>query len=117
MRYFHKLITFYMIDYNHSNNIDNNRRQVVGYITSMKRKQRMKLKACSPEENKYHLMFNNVLPSDSDLLRTNTHKGCCMLNANEYNYELRSVIGQEDESKVTKWTWFNKQVCDMILCS
>ena len=38
----------------------------------------------------------------SDLLCTNTHKGCCLLNANEYNYELRSVIGQEDESKVTK---------------
>ena len=60
----------------------------------------MKLKACNPEENKYYLMFNNVLPSDSDLLRTNTHKGCCMLNANEYNYEPRSVIGQKDESKV-----------------
>ena len=69
---------------------------------SLKRKRRTKLKACSPEEDKYHLMFNNMLPSDSDLLRTNTHKGCCMLNANEYNYELRSVIGRKDESKVTK---------------
>ena len=85
---------------------------------SLKRKQRMKLKACSPEEDKYHLMFNNVLLSDSDCLRTNTHnKGCCMLNANEYNYKLRSVIGREDKSKVTKWTWFNKQVRDTLLCS
>ena len=40
-----------------------------------------------------------------------------MFNANEYNYELRSVIGQEDESKVAKWTWFNKQVHDTLLCS
>ena len=40
-----------------------------------------------------------------------------MLNANEYNYKLRSVIGQEDESKITKWTWFNKQVRDTLLCS
>ena len=28
-----------------------------------------------------------------------------------------SVIGQEDKSKVTKWTGFNKQVHDMFLCS
>ena len=62
----------------------------------------MKLKACSPEEDRYHLMFNNVLPSDSDLLRTNSQKGYCMWNANEYNYELRNVIGREDEYKVTK---------------
>ena len=53
-------------------------------------------------------MFNNMLSSDSELLRSNTHKGCCVLNANEYNYKLRSVIGQENESKVTKWTWLNK---------
>ena len=77
----------------------------------------MKLKAYSPEENKYHFRFNNVLSSDSDLLRSNTHKGCCVLNANEYNYNLRSVIGQEFESKVTKWTCFNKQVRDTLLCS
>ena len=62
-------------------------------------------------------MFNNVLPSDSDLLCTNTHKGCCVVNTNEYNYKLRSVIGQEDKSKVTKWTWFNKQVHDTLFCS
>ena len=102
MKYFYKLITYYMIDYNHSINSGNIRRQVVGYIMSLKRKRRMKLKAYSPEENKYHLMFSNVLSSDSDLLRSNTHKGCCMMNVNEYNYKLRSVIGQEDESKVTK---------------
>ena len=83
----------------------------------MKRKRRMKLKAYSPKEGKYHLMLNNVLPSDSNLLQINTHKGCCMKNAIKYNYELRSVIGQEDESKVIKWTWFNKQVRDTLLCS
>lgn len=62
-------------------------------------------------------MFNNVLPSNSDLLCTNTHKGCCLLNANKCNYKLRSVIGQEDVSEVTKWTWFNKQVRDTLFCS
>ena len=113
MKYFYKFIAYYMIDYNHSSNIGNIRRQVVGYIMSLKKK----LKANNHEENKYHLMFNNVLSPDSDLLQTNTHKGCCLLNANEYNYKLRSVIGQEDEFKVTKWTWFNKQVPDTLLCS
>ena len=90
---------------------------MVGYIMSMKRKQRTDLKAWYHEQDKYHLMFNNVLPSDSDLLRINTHKGCCLLNANESNYKLRSMIGGEDESKVTKWTCFNKQVRDTLLCS
>ena len=81
-KYFHKLITYYMIDYNHSNNIANIRRKIVGYIMSRKRKRRMKLKAYNPEEViKCYLMFNNVLPSDSNLLHTNTHKGYCMLNA------------------------------------
>ena len=83
MKYFYKLTTYYMIDCNHSINLGKIRRQVVGYVMSMKRKQRLKLKAYSPEENKCHFMFNNMLPSDSDLLRTNTHKGCCILNVNE----------------------------------
>ena len=57
-----------MIDYNYNINTWNIRRQVVGYIMSPKRKPRMKLKANNHEENKYHLMFNNVLSSDSDIL-------------------------------------------------
>ena len=35
----------------------------------------------------------------------------------DYNYKLRSVIGQEDDFTANKWTWFNKQVCDIFLCS
>ena len=40
-----------------------------------------------------------------------------MLNTTDYNYKLRSVIGREDNSKVTKWTWLDKQVRDTYLCS
>ena len=69
----------------------------------------MKLKANSWEEDKNHLIFNNVLTLSSDLLQSNIHKGC--------HYKLRSVIGQEDEFKVTKWTWFNIKVCDTFVCS
>ena len=66
MKYFHKLIAYYIIDYKNCNNINNIRRQVIGYIMSMKRKQRTNLKARSPEQDKLHFLFNNVLPSDSD---------------------------------------------------
>ena len=102
MKYFCKLIVYYIINYE--------QRQVIGYIMPMKRKRKINLKSQYQERDKYKLMFNNVLPSNSDLLCTNTHKGCCLLNDNEYNYKLRSVIGQEDVSEVTKLTWFNKQV-------
>ena len=77
----------------------------------------MKLKTKECTEGRYHHIFNNVLESSSELLRSNTHKGCCVLNTTDYNYKLRSVIGREDDSKVTKWTWFNKQVRDTFLCS
>ena len=40
-----------------------------------------------------------------------------MLNTTDYNYKLRFVIGQEDNSQVTNWIWFDKQVCDTFLCS
>ena len=45
----------------------------------------MKLKANSHEEDKYHLMFDNIFTSDTDLLRSNIHKGCCILNVAEQN--------------------------------
>ena len=69
---------------------------------SLKRKRGAKLKAKGCAEGRYHRIFNNVLESSSDLLRSNTHKGCCVLNATDYNYKLRSVIGRKDDSKVTK---------------
>ena len=68
-------------------------------------------------EDHYHLIVNNVLTSSSELLQSNTHKVCGVLNTTDYNYKLRSVIRQEDNSKVSKWTWFNKQVRDTFLCS
>ena len=79
---------------------------------SLKRKQRMKLKTKECTEGCYHHIFNNVLESSFKLLRSNTHKGCCLLNTTDYNYKLRSVIGREDDSKVMKWTWFDQQVSD-----
>ena len=77
----------------------------------------MKLKAKGYVEGSYHRIFNNVLVSSSELLQSNSHKGCFVLNTTDYNYKLRSVIGREDDSKVTKWVWFDKQVHDIFLCS
>ena len=41
---------------------------------SLKNKQRMKLKAKEYAGGHYHLLFNNVLASSSELLRSNIHK-------------------------------------------
>ena len=100
LKLFYKFATYYMID--HIYNIDTwkIRKQVVEYLMSLKRKRGAKLKAKGCAEGRYHRVFNNVLESSSDLLRSNTHKGCCVLNATDYNYKLRSVIGREDGSKV-----------------
>ena len=84
---------------------------------SLKRKRRTKLKTKGCVENCYHRIFNHILESSSNLVQSNTHKGCCVLDATNYNYKLRSVLGGEDYSKAIKWTWFNKQVCDTFLCS
>ena len=106
-----------MFDHNYNIDTRDIRRQLVGYIMALKRKRGAKLKTIGYAEGRYHRMFNNVLESSSDLLQNNTHKGCSMLTAKDYNYKLRSVIGREDNSSVTKWTWFNKQVRDTFLCS
>ena len=83
----------------------------------LKRKRRAKLKAKICAEGCYHRIFNHEMESSSDLVQSNTHKVYSVLNTSDYNYKLRSVIGQEDDSTANKWTWFNKQVRDKFLCS
>ena len=39
------------------------------------------------------------------------------MNAMNYNYKLRSVIGQEYNFTVNKWMWFDTQVRDIFLWS
>ena len=43
--------------------------------------------------------------------------GSCLMNVMDYNfsYKLRSVVGREDDFIANKWTWFDKQVCAMLL--
>ena len=106
-----------MLDHDYNIDILNIRKQVAGYIISLKRKQKAKLKAKECAEGCYHCIFNHVLESSSDLVQSNTHKGCCALDTADYNYKLRSVLGREDDSTIKKWTWFNKQMCDTFLCS
>ena len=84
---------------------------------SLRRKWRMKMKTKGGAEDHYHFMFNNVLTSNSDLLQSNTQERCCVLDTMDYNYKLRSVIRREDDSKLIKLIWFNKQVRDTFWCS
>ena len=93
MKYFYKFVTYYMFDHNYNIDTCDIRRQIVGYIMSLKRKQGAKLKTKGYAEGYYHRIFNNVLESSSNLLQTNTHRGCSVLNTTDYNYKLRSVIG------------------------
>ena len=88
VKYFYKFVTYYMFDHNHDIDTCDIRRQIVGYIMSLERKRGSKLKAKGCAEGCYHRMFNNALESNSDLLRTNTHKGCSVLKATDYNYKL-----------------------------
>ena len=99
---FYMFVGYYMIDYN--NNIDtwNIRKQKAGYIMFLKRKERAKLKAKGCAEGHYHQIFNNKMESSLDLVQSNTHEGCCMLNTIDYNYKLRSVFGREDDSTAYK---------------
>ena len=100
-----QVVTYYMFDHNYNIDTSGIRRQLVSYIMALKRKRGAKLKAKGCTEGRYHSMFNNMLESSSDLLRNNTHKGCSVLTATDYNYKLRSVIGQEDNYNVRVWTW------------
>ena len=75
---------------------------VVEYTMCLKRKQRAKLEGKECAEGHYHQMFYHKMKSSSDLLKSNTHKDCHMLNTTDYNYKLRSVIGQENDSTVDK---------------
>ena len=83
----------------------------------LKRKQRPKLKAKGCTEGSYHRIYNHKIKSSSDLVQSNTHKGCSMLNRTDYNYKLKSVVEREDDSTTNKWIWFNKQIRDSFLCS
>ena len=82
----------------------------------LKRKQRAKLKAKGCTEGRYYRIFNHKIKSSLALVHSNTHKGCRMLNTNDYNYKLRSVLWQEDNVTTNKWTWFDTQVRAIFSC-
>ena len=95
LKLFYKFVTYYMIDHNYNIDTWNIRKQVVGYIMSLKRKRGAKLKAKGCAEGRYHRIFDNMLNPGYDLLRSNTHKGCCVLNATDYNYKLRKSLPKD----------------------
>ena len=81
-----------MIDQNANVDTWNIRKQVVGCIMFLKTKRRAKLKAKGCTEGRYYRIFNHKIKSSLALVHSNTHKGCRMLNTNDYNYKLRSVL-------------------------
>ena len=97
---FYKFVAYYMIDHNYNIDVWNIKKQVTGYIMFLKRKRRTKLKAKWCTGGRYTRISNHKMESSSDLVQSNTHKGCHMLDTTDYNYKLRSVLGQEDGSSV-----------------
>ena len=99
---FYKFVTYYMIDHNYNINTWNIRKQVSEYIMSLMRKRSAKLKTKGCAEGCYDQIFNHILESSSNLVQSNNHEGCCMLDTTDYNCKLRSVLGREDDSTGTK---------------
>ena len=55
--------------------------------------------------------------SSSHIVTSCFHVGSYMMNALDYNYKLRNIIGREDDFIANKWKWFDTQVCDIFLWS
>ena len=77
----------------------------------LKRKQSVKVKAKECAKGRYCREYNHKMESSSHLVPSCTHVVSCVMNAMNYNYKLRSVIGREDNYTINKWTWFDTQVC------
>ena len=62
----------------------------------LKRKYSAKVKAKRYAEGYHHQKFNHELESRSHIVTSCLHVGSYVMNTVDYNYKLRSVIGQED---------------------
>ena len=106
-----------MIDWNTYINTWNIRKQTKWYLMFLKWKRSGKVKAKWCDEGQYHRNFNHELRSSSHFVPSCAHKGSCVMNAMDYNYKLRSVIGREDDFTTNKRTWFDAQVCATFFLS
>ena len=65
---FYKYIGYYVIDWNTDNNTWSIKRQAVGYVMFLKRKQSAKVKAKRCTEGRYHQKFNHKVESSSHII-------------------------------------------------
>ena len=65
----------------------------------------------------HHQKFNHKLVLSSHNITSCLHVGFYVMNALDYNYKLRNIIGQEDDCTVNTWKWFDTQVRDRFLLS
>ena len=107
----------YVIDLNTNNNAWNIRKQAIGYIMLLKRKQSAKVKAKGCTEEHHYLKFSHKSKSSSHIVLSCLHMGSYVIHTLDYNYKLRSVIGWEDDFTTNKWKWFDTQVHDIFLWS
>jgi len=74
---------------------------------------KVKAKGCAHYDRK----FNHEFESSSHIVTLCFHVGSYVMNALDYKYKLRSVIGREDDFTANKWKWFDTQVRDTFLWS
>ena len=114
---FYKYIGYYVFYSNSNNNMWNIRKQAMGYVMILKRKQSRKVKAKGCVEGNCHRKFNHELESRSHIVTSCLHIDFYVMNTFDYNYKLRSIIGREDDFITNKWKWFDTQVRDTSLWS
>ena len=107
----YKYIGYHLINWNTRNNTWSIRKQALGYTIFLKRKQIEKVKGKGCAEGCYHQNFNHEIGSNLFLVPSCVHPGSYVINAMDYKYKLRSVIGREDYFTSNKLTWFDKQGC------
>ena len=88
-----------MINQNTNNDTWSIRKQTNGYIMFLKRKGSGGMKAKGCAEGWYHQNFNHILESSSHLVSSCAHEVSYVKNTINYNYKLRSGIGQENNNK------------------
>ena len=74
-----------MIDRNTNNDTWNIRKQAIGYIMSLKKKQSAKVKAKGCAGGRYHQKFNHELESSSHIIPSCFQVGSYVMNTMDYN--------------------------------
>ena len=116
--HFYRYIGYYLIDRTTNNNTWDIRKQTLGYIMFLRRKQSRKVKAKRCAKGRHNQKCNQEMESSSYIVPSYAPVGSFLTNNvmdYNFNYKLRSVIGREDNFTTNKRELFDTQVCATLL--